>query len=77
MLDRNKFSEKDSENLVKLLNFVAQKGKFTLDVKEVIELYGLMAWAQQELKAKIEANILEVKSIKEPEKKSGGRKASK
>ena len=76
MLDSS-FKEKDSENLVKLLNFIAKKGKFELEIKEVIELYGLMAWAQQELKSKIDNNILEVKDVKEPVKPSRKRRGSK
>jgi len=67
MLEANKFNEKDSKNLVNFLNIIAEEGDFNLKVKEVIEFYGLLAWAQQELRRKIEANTLEVKAIHEPE----------
>lgn len=63
----HKFKEKDSENLVKLLNMLGEKAKFKLNVKETITLYGLLAWAQHDLKKKIDANILEVRAVREPE----------
>lgn len=61
----NKFTDKDTENLVKLLNFVGEKARFELGAKDVIELFGLLAWAQQDLKKKIEANVFEVKNVYE------------
>lgn len=76
-MDAGRFKEKDSENLVRLLNFIASNAKFNLEIKEVIELYGLMAWAQQELKAKIDGHILEVKAVyeAEPEPKKPARRS--
>lgn len=63
----NNFTEKDSDNLVKLLNLIASNARFDLDVKEIIQMYGLLAWSQQELKSKINGNILEIKNIVNPE----------
>lgn len=60
------FKEKDLENLTKLLNFIAEKAEFKVNVKETISFYGLMAWAQQELMKKIKDNILEIKKVHEP-----------
>jgi len=63
---KSSFTDKDSANLVKLLNFVADKAKLNLEVKDVIEFYGLLVWAQNDLKKKIEQNVLEVLAVKEP-----------
>lgn len=65
MLDASKFKEKDLENLTKLLNFIAEKGKFKLTVKDTITFYGLMAWAQQELRKKVQDNIFEYAKVHE------------
>lgn len=65
-----KFTDKDVERLTSFLNFVAKKGKFELDVKEVIDFYGLLAWAQKDLIKKMKDNILEVIDVVEPTKKS-------
>lgn len=61
------WSDKDKEKIVELLNFIAVKAKFEMDVKECIKFYGLLNWAQQELIRKIDMSILEVKAIREPE----------
>lgn len=64
---KNRFTETDSEKLVKFLNFIAVEAKFTdMDVKKTIELYGLLNWAQQVLGPKIKDNILEVVAVHEP-----------
>lgn len=59
------FTEKDKDNLIEFLNFISDKASFTLNTKETIKFYGLLAWAQKELVPKIDANILEVKAVKE------------
>lgn len=66
-MDQGKFKEKDSENLAMLLNFIAEKAKFQVDVKDTIKFYGLLVWAQTELSKKIKDNILEVLAVHEPE----------
>lgn len=76
-MDKTSFKDKDAENLAKLLNIVAEKADFNLKVKEVIELYGLLAWAQQDLMKKIKEHVLEVRAVHEPEKKTRTGKASK
>lgn len=76
-MTQKSFKEKDSENIVKLLNFISDKARFNLDVKETITLYGLMAWAQQDLKPKIDAHVMEVKRVVEnPEPKPEPKKRS-
>ncbi len=61
----NKFSEKDAEKLVSLLNFIATNAEFNkLKVRDVIEFYKQLNWAQIELLNKIQANVFEIKEIK-------------
>ena len=61
-----KMKEKDKENLVKLLNMIADKAEFNgMRVKDIIETFSLLAWAQKELVPKIDANILEVVAVHE------------
>jgi hypothetical protein len=57
-LKETSFEEKDKENLVEFLNFIAKKAKFEVDVQEVIKFHGLLSWAQQSLLKKINQNIL-------------------
>lgn len=61
----HKFTEKDKERLVKYLNFVFTKANFNMNSKEILEYHGLLSFMQKELLPKVEANIMEIKSIKE------------
>jgi len=63
------FSEKDAEKLVSLLNFIATNATFSnLKVKDVIAFQRMLSWAQVELLPKIEANVFEIKEIKQQKK---------
>ena len=63
------FSEKDAEKLVGLLNFIGTNAKFKeLDVKQVIEFYRILNWAQTELLPKVQANIFEIQEVKQMKK---------
>lgn len=70
----NKFNDKDIENFVKLLNFVSDKGKFEVNVSEVISFYKLLAWAQTDLKKKLEANVFEITRVVEAPKPEASKK---
>lgn len=75
-MDLSNFSKADVEKLTHFLNFVANKAKFELSVKEVIEFFKLLHWAQNDLHKKLEGSIAEVVSVKqvqpeEPKKKAG------
>lgn len=61
----NKFSEEDKKKVVQYLNMVAKKAEFNMNTQELIEYYKLLNYMQSELLPKIEANVMEVKSIKE------------
>lgn len=65
MVDRNNFTSKDVENLVKLLNSVAKTATFKLSTDEAINYVKLLNWAQVELLPKVEAHILEIKALHE------------
>lgn len=61
-----KFSDKDTEKLVSLLNFVATHAEFNgLNVQKVLEFTRLLNWAQTDLLPKIEAHKFEILSVKE------------
>jgi hypothetical protein len=61
----NAFADKDSANLVEMLNFVATHAKFTFDVKDMLKFAKLLNWAQTDLLPKIEAHKVEILSVKE------------
>lgn len=70
MMD-GKFTAKDVEKLVELLNFVATKAEFSkLDVKAILQFTRLLNWAQTDLLPKIESHKLEVIALHEPKKKA-------
>lgn len=72
-MDGKHFTDKDSEKLVELLNFVANHAEFNrLDVKKVLSFTKLLSWAQTDLLPRIDAHKFEVLSVKEasPEKLS-------
>lgn len=65
-----KFTSRDVENLVQLLNFVATNAKFSnLDVKSILQFTRLLNWAQTDLLPKIETHKFEVDALHTPEGK--------
>ena len=71
----NNFTEADIKKATELINFISDKAEFTLNQKEIIEHFQRLAWFQQQLIPKMEANILEVKNIvKAPAKEEGEKK---
>lgn len=59
------FSDRDSQNLVSLLNFINDHATFTLNNKQTIEWFGLLSWAQKDLHPKIQSHLLEIGKVKE------------
>lgn len=74
---KNKFNEDDKKKVIDFLNVIAKKAKFELDTSEVIKYYGLLSYMQQELLPKIDANVMEILKVTEPEAKPEAKKASK
>lgn len=71
-----RFTQADAEKLVKLLNIVAEQAVFKeLKVADIIQVFGLLSFAQKTLLEKIKANIIEVVEIREikPEVKAKGK----
>ena len=54
------FSDNDKTNLIKLLNMVATKAAFTVNVNEMLEFNRLLRFAQVELIPKIDSHIVEI-----------------
>lgn len=63
---KNKFVENDVKQFVAALNFIATEAKFreSPNIKYMIEARNHFAYLQSVL-AKIEANILEIKSVEQ------------
>jgi hypothetical protein len=69
------FTEEDYNTLTGFINFVANKGQFNLNVTQSIELTKMLNKLQTVVLPKIEASILEVKSVQQlDQKKSKGAK---
>jgi hypothetical protein len=69
----NRFTDKDAEKLVGLLNFVATNATFDkLKVKDIIAFNRMLSWAQTELLIKVQANVFEIQEVRQavPAKKA-------
>lgn len=64
------FAEKDYEDSVKFLNFISQKAKFDIDVKDIAEFHRLLIVQQGSILPKIKSNILEVRALHEAPKEN-------
>lgn len=73
-MDKNKFTKDDKEKFVEFLNMVAKKAKFELNTEEVIKYFKLLSHMQQVMLKKVDANILEVLEVVEPEDSEPGEK---
>lgn len=68
---KGKFKEKDKEQFIEYLNFVAKRAKFDdMTVQDTIKFFGLLSYMQKEILPRIEENILEVKRMIEPNSES-------
>jgi hypothetical protein len=54
------FSDNDKASIIKLLNMVATKATFTVNVNEMLEFTRLLRWAQVDLVPKIDSHIVEI-----------------
>lgn len=62
-MNKLNFTEQDKQKVVDFLNYVATHAEFTLKTQELISYFKLLAFMQQELLPKIDANILEIKRV--------------
>lgn len=58
------FTAADAEKLTQFLNFVANKAEFRVNVKEIIEFFKLLHWAQNELHKKVEGSVAEITAVR-------------
>jgi len=67
LMDKMKFTKEDKEKVTEFLNLVAKHAKFELDTNQVISYFKALAHMQSSILPKIDANILEVVRVVEPE----------
>ena len=60
---QNYFNEEDKQKFIDFLNSVAIHAKFELDTKQLCEYFKLLSHMQRVMLPKLDANILEVKSV--------------
>jgi len=66
----NGFNKDDKKRIIEFLNLMAEKANFDgLKVADIIKIHNALAYMQTNLLPKIDANILEVIQVIEPEKK--------
>lgn len=65
----NKFTEEDKKNVIEFLNLIAKHAKFNVDTNELISYFRTLAHMQKVILPKIDANILEIIKVVEPEQK--------
>lgn len=74
----NKFTEEDKKKVVDFLNMVATHAEFKFNTDQTIKYFKLLAFMQQQLLPKIDANIFEIKRVveqkEEPNKKVSSKK---
>ena len=69
-------TDEDKKKLTEYMNYVAEHATFTHKTDGIIAYFKLLAYLQQTLLPKIDANILEVIKVVEPEKKLAKNKAT-
>lgn len=61
------FSEEDKQKVIEFLNMIAKHAKFEMNTTELIQYFKLLSHMQVKILPKIEANILEIKKVIEPQ----------
>ena len=65
-----KFTEEDVKNLQSFLQFIADKGKFKVDLAEAVQLAKYRVFGAELLK-KINDHIIELQKVTDPEQDNG------
>jgi len=68
-MGKNNFTEKDKEQVIAFLNYIAKNATFTQSVQGSIEFVKLLSHMQQVILPKINDHILEIISVTKPEPK--------
>ena len=71
------FNEVDKQKFIEFLNIVAKNASFTMKTDEIVSYFKLLAHMQQSILPKIEANILEIIKVVEPNKEAPDNKKRK
>ena len=66
-MQNNSFTEDDRKKVIEFLNIVATHARWDMDTQEVISFYKSLSYMQQVLLPKINASVLEVVEVTEPE----------
>jgi hypothetical protein len=66
-MNKHNFTEEDKKKAIEFLNCIADKAKWDVSTNELISIFKLLAFMQQELIPKINANILEIVKVVEAE----------
>ena len=61
------FTEQDSELCMKFGKFIGEHAKFNLSVPQLLEFHKMLVWYNSLMK-KVDAHVMEVKSIRKMEK---------
>lgn len=70
-MGKNNFTDKDKEQVIAFLNYIATNATFTQNIQGSIELVKLLSHMQQVIIPKIDSHILEFISLTVPEKTDG------
>lgn len=57
------FNEEDKTKFIEFLNAIAKHATFEVKTEELVSYFKLLAYMQQKILVKIDANILEVKRV--------------
>lgn len=66
-MNEMKFTEEDKAKFVEFLNMNAKHAKFEFDTIQMVNYYKLLQYMQGKILPKMDANILEVKRVIEPQ----------
>jgi hypothetical protein len=65
------FKQEDKQKVIEFMNFIGVKAEFNgWKTEDTIKHFGLLSYMQKVILPKIEANILEIKEVVEPEEQT-------
>jgi hypothetical protein len=67
-MNNKSFSDEDVRKLNQLMSVLVAKAQFTLALNEFVDVFNQVDWVKKDLIPRINAHILEVKSIRQVNK---------
>jgi hypothetical protein len=64
----HKFKDEDKDSFIEFLNFIATKAEFNMNTQEALKYVKLLSTMEKVILPKIDANIFEIKEIKNNKK---------